>query len=126
MKLLNRDLEDMLERSQAWELMSRVENSCTEDMEDLSELDWLIEEASFVLEDFVCDTGSCLHDDYLWSKHLLKKTENGKCIPISIETFEPLKGYAPDDIEGARSVLKEVDSTRKFIHKLRNLKYGDR
>lgn len=122
MELLNRELADMLDRSCAWELRLRIAHACSEDVdEDLSELDWLIEEADFVIEDFVCDTGSCLHDDYLWAKRLLKKTEDGKCIPISIETFRPLEGYTPDDISMARRVLKEVKDTKKLVRKLRSL-----
>lgn len=52
------------------------------------------------------------------ARKLLKRTDNGKRIPFSIETFQPLEGYRPADIRHAREVIEEYESMKRLSKRL--------
>lgn len=89
--------------------------------EGLTDIEYLIREAEWIVEDFCEDTGHSLHDDYLWAKKLLKETDNGKRRPIDIATMSIKEGYRDADIESARSIIDEVKRTKAFIRKLKRM-----
>lgn len=89
--------------------------------EGLTDIEYLIREAEWIIEDFCEDTGHSLHDDYLWAKKLLKETDNGKRRPIDIATMSIKEGYRDTDIENARSIIDEVKRTKAFIRKLKRM-----
>ena len=89
--------------------------------EGLTDIEYLIREAEWIVEDFCEDTGHSLHDDYLWAKKLLKETDNGKRRPIDIATMSIKEGYMDADIENARSIIDEVKQTKAFIRKLKRM-----
>lgn len=89
--------------------------------EGLTDIEYLIREAEWIIEDFCEDTGHSLHDDYLWAKKLLKETDNGKRRPIDIATMSIKEGYMDTDIENARIIIDEVKRTKAFIRKLKRM-----
>lgn len=117
-------LMDLLKRADLPELEYRVAECW--DIEDqkrsgLSDLEYLIREAEWVLEDFTEDTGHCLHDAYIDAKYLIKRTKDGKRRPIDISTMSVMAGFRDADIQRARNLLSEVRRTRAFIRKLRSM-----
>lgn len=127
MKLTDTELLNVLDRPHLCEIKYRIANSDIEDMEDLSELEFVSREAEWVLDDYTEDTGHILHDDYLWAKRLLKKTDNGKKIPLLI-VFEPTfqikvqDGYSEADILCAKNIVEEVKATRSLVKQLQKIK----
>lgn len=116
------DLIEMVKAADLPELQYRVMewwDEADREAEEMTELEYLISIAEDLIEDFTEDTGHALHEEYVGAKWLLKRTENGKRIPISTETFRPLEGFAPEDIENARRIIAEVRNTKAFIRKLK-------
>lgn len=78
----------------------------------------VIQEAEWIIEDYE-DDGHPLHDELKHAKWLLKRTEDGKRIPISCETFRPLDGFSQQDIENARAVIRDYKNTKIFLREVK-------
>ena len=103
------------------ELAYRIETYWDEDerkREGLTDAEYIIREAEFVVEDYTEDTGHCMHDEWKWAKWLLRRTSNGKRRPIDLATMSIKEGFTDADIERARGILEEVKRTKAFIHKM--------
>lgn len=101
-------------------LIGRVQN--IEDYEGLTDDEYILREAEWVVEDFTEDTGHDLHDEYNLAKRALKATKNGKqykmTMDINMRNIH-YKGYTPWDVARAREVLDEVKTTKEFIKEAR-------
>lgn len=118
MELKNAKLAAMVEAANIDILNYRIEYN--DDMEGLSEIDWLKREVEWIIEDYTDkDYGHFLYEGLKYARWLLKKTDNGRVIPISVENgFRPLPGFEKDDIEDARQVVAEYKAMRAFQKKL--------
>lgn len=103
------------------ELAYRIETYWDEgeqEREGLTDAEYIIREAEFVVEDYTEDTGNCMHDEWKWAKWLLRRTSNGKRRPIGLATMSIKEGFTDADIERARGILEEVKRTKAFIRKM--------
>lgn len=117
MELKNAELAAMVEAANINELDYRV--YITEDTEGMPEKEWLEREVQWIIEDFSEDNGHSLYDELRWAKKVLKRTDNGRIIPISIENgFRPIEGFAPKDIEYAKFLVNEYKAIKAFQKKL--------
>lgn len=118
----NAELAAMVEAANIDILNYRIEYN--DDMEGLSEIDWLKREVEWIIEDYTDkDYGHSLYEDLKYARWLLKKTDNGRVIPINVENgFRPLPGFEKDDIEDARQVIAEYKAMRAFQKKLSKIK----
>ena len=91
------------------------------EQEELTNVQYAIREAEWVVEDIEEDNGHCLHDEWLDAKALLRRTKNGKVRPLDMGTWKIKEGYRDEDIERARDIIDEPKRTKKFIRKLRRL-----
>lgn len=117
-------LTELVKKQNLPELQYRISEYWNEEdqkQEGLTDIEYLIREADWIIEDFCEDTGHVLHDDYLWAKALLKETDNGKRRPIDIATMSIKDGYKDADIERARNTIDEVKRTKAFVRKLRRM-----
>ena len=89
--------------------------------EGLTDAEYLLREAEWVVEDFTEDTGHCLHDEWLEAKATIKRTKNGKFKQIALPSFEIMEGWRDSDVKHARELLDEVKRTKAFIRKLRRM-----
>lgn len=120
MNITNNELKKMVDESGANELIYRA--YAFENDENLSEIDYLIRETEWVLEDYTEDTGHCAYDEYMDAKYLLRKTKNGSCITYDIETFKPFYWCTEEAIRQAKALVQEVKDTRKLLKALRRYK----
>lgn len=117
-------LTELVKKQNLPELQYRISEYWDEEdqkHEGLTDIEYLIREAEWIVEDFCEDTGHSLHDDYQWAKKLLKETDNGKRRPIDITTMRIKEGYRDADIENARSIIDEVKRTKAFIRKMKRM-----
>lgn len=124
MKKDRTSLTELVKKQNLPELQYRISEYWDEEdqkQEGLTDIEYLIREADWIIEDFCEDTGHFLHDDYLWAKALLKRTDNGKRRPIDIATMSIKDGYRDADIERARNTIDEVKRTKAFVRRLRRM-----
>lgn len=122
MIIKDKKLAAMIENANLIELPYRLDVSGTEEdmqAEGLTEWGYVARECNWIIEDYTCNWGGHpLYDDLKHARWLLKRTDNGKRIPISTATFRPLIGYWPNDIEYARQTIADYNSTKAFAKKL--------
>lgn len=121
MKLENKNLAAMVEAANINELNYRIHIS--EDTDGMTEREWLEQEVQWIIEDFSEDNGHVLYYELKEARKVLKRTDNGRIIPISIENgFKPIEGFAPEDIEYAKYLVNEYKAIRNFQKVLRKAK----
>lgn len=129
MELNYENLEKMVKKANLPELEYRMSEYWSEEVregEELTEAEYLLREAEYLLEDFDADTGHCLHDELLRARWLLRRTKNGKVIPIDPNRgFRPKEGYEPKDIENAKNLVAERNRLKRFVDRLQKRIYGN-
>lgn len=82
--------------------------------------EFVIQQAEWIVEDFEDAWGGHpLHDELTHAKWLLRRTEGGNRIPISSETFRPLPGFTPNDIESAKTTIADLKNTKALLRELK-------
>lgn len=117
MELVNKELAAMVKAANIATLNWRI--YIADDLEGLNEAEWVEREAQWIIEDYTED-GHALHDELKHARWLLKRTDNGKRIPIDpMNGFRPMEGFTPQDIESARHTVAEYKSVRAFAKKMK-------
>ena len=117
MELANKELAAKVEAANIQTLNWRI--YIADDLEGLNEAEWLEREAQRIIEDYTED-GHALHDELKHARWLLKRTDNGKRIPIDpTKGFRPVEGFTPSDIESARHTVDEYKAVRAFVKKMK-------
>ena len=121
MKLKNKELQKMINKANLYELENRLEYLTTEDMdkEGYTEEGYVLREVEWIIEDFE-DEAHCLNDELTEARYKLRRTNNGKRIPIDIyRGFKPQYGYDSHSIQLARNIVNEYNRTKRFAERLR-------
>ena len=120
MTLTDKTATDLIKKADSAELEYRIHIMTDEDREGRTDIEILFDEIDWLLylySDDECSFGYELKE----AKKLMKKTNNGTFIPFSIETFRPIEGYAPHDIENARQIIAEYKRIKAVSNKLAKL-----
>ncbi len=119
MKINDKKLAAMVEKANLIELNKRLYLTADADAkaEGLNEWEYIARECEWIIEDYESE-GHVLYEERTHAKWLLKRTENGKRIPISTATFRPLIGYWPNDIEYARQTIADYNGTKALAKKI--------
>lgn len=121
MKLTDERVFQLLSEADNAYLYMHIDSLSSGDLdEDMTDAEIALDEAEYLLSMYSEDE-TVYWSDLKWAKSLLRKTDNGKRIPISTETFKPLEGYTPADIQEARDVIASVDRLKTIVRKLRRL-----
>lgn len=118
MTLADKTATDLIKKADSAELEYRIHIMTDEDREGRTDIEILTDEIDWLLYLYSEDSDSSYWFDLKEAKKLIRKTKNGTYIPISIETFRPLKGYAPHDIENARQIIAEYKRIKTVANKL--------
>ena len=121
MKLIDKVALDLLEKANSTELDCAIYDMTEEDREGRTDLQVLADEVDWILYGFTEDDGCCRFYDLKEARSKLRRTENGKVIPISSETFRPLPGYRPDEINDARDLVNEINRLKRLQKKIASL-----
>ena len=121
MELKNKELVKMIEKARLYELEERImsiEDDSDMKQEGMTETEYILREAEWLVEDFE-DDGCLIHDDLVDARRLLRETRNGKCIPIDISRgFRPKRGYEKYNIDRAKNLVNEYNRTKRFVERL--------
>lgn len=99
------------------ELDERIADYPEDEREGRSDIQFFADELSYALDNYNED-GHCWHEDLEQSRELLRKTKNGKCIPLDPKTLRPKYGYRPSDIESAKNTVNEY---RRMVYRYNQL-----
>ena len=114
------ELIEQVEKNQLWELSYRLSYWDEEDqkLSELTDIEYVINEAEYLLEDITEDTGHLLHEEWKEAKACIRRTKNGKIKRMQFPSMEVMEGWRDSDVENARAFLDEVKRTKAFLKKL--------
>lgn len=122
MELTDKIALGLLEKANSADLDFRIYDMTEEDRDGRTDIEVLSDEVDWML--YLYDEADGEYNyDLKEARSLIRKTNDGKTIPISSETFRPLPGYTPQDIENARQIIAEVKRLRTVAKALRKLGY---
>lgn len=125
MKLTDETAIKLLKKVDAPCLEERIESYPDDEREGRSDMQMLADELSYYYSLFMDD--DCIwYEDLKDARAKLRKTNNGKRIPLDPSTFKPKYGYWPSDIRDARNLVNEVARVKRLGKKLQSMDYyGD-
>lgn len=127
MKLTNEKVIALIKKADSVVLEENIETYPDDEREDgETDLAFALGEVEYLIEDCFNDDGHIFYDDLRNARRLLRETDDGKIIPISIETFRPLHGYNVWDIEDARAIVNEYKRLKKLQSTLRRMYYKEK
>lgn len=118
MKITDKNVKKWLKAIDCEELTEMVESYPEDELDGRSEIQVFTDELSYAISNYNED-GHCWHDDLLQARALLRETENGRRIPVDLETFKPRRGYMPYDIESAKHTVNEY---KRMVYRYNQLK----
>lgn len=98
-------------------LREDVEGYPEDERDGRTDIEFFADEVSYFLS-LYHEEGHDWEFDLKQAKKLIRETKDGKCIPISIETFRPLAGYNERDIQRARDIIETHDRLKAELKKL--------
>lgn len=122
MKLTDQKAIKLLDRANSAELEEHISNMTALDADGMNDLEVLASESNYLL-DMYKESGTIQNEEYAYARKRLKRSENGKFIPFSIETFRPLPGYNKNELEEAKKCVEEVNRLKNLVRKLADMGY---
>ena len=121
------ELIEQVKKNRLSELEYRMSYWDEEDqkLSELTDIEYVINEAEYLIEDITEDTGHLLHDDWKQAKSIIRLTKNGTRKRILFPSMDVAEGWRDEDVEWARSFLDEVKRTKKFIAMLKKMQKGE-
>lgn len=118
MKIKDKQVLKWLKSIGCLELDERIADYPEDERDGRSDIQFFADELSYALDNYNED-GHCWHEDLEQSRELLRKTKNGKCIPLDPKTLKPKYGYRPSDIASAKNTVNEY---RRMVYRYDQLK----
>ena len=118
MKIKDKQVLKWLKSIGCLELDERIADYPEDERDGRSDVQFFADELGDALDNYNED-GHCGNEDLEQSRELLRKTKNGKCIPLDPKTLRPKYGYRPSDIESAKNTVNEY---RRMVYRYDQLK----
>ena len=67
------------------------------------------------------ESGHGMNEDLEWAREVLRKTKNGKVMPLWGETLQPM--YRPSDVTNAKDLVNEVRRLKNGMKRIRDMGY---
>lgn len=104
MKITDKAVKDIVKYIGMAELKESLESFPDSERRGRSDLWVLLDEIGYFIEMYETD-GTVYSEDLFNSRRILKRTKNGKLVPLSTVTFYPIYSYG--DISNAKSTVAE-------------------
>lgn len=115
MIITDKNVKKWLKAIRSEPLYKTIESYPENEREGRSDIQFFADELSYAISCYEED-GHVWHDDLEECKEILRRTKNGKVIPVYTRTLKPI--YRPHDIEIAKSVVNEY---RRMIYRYKKL-----
>lgn len=104
-----------LKRVRSLELDMSIDDYPENERDGRSDMQMIADECSYILSNFE-EYGHVLHDDLQEAKELIRKTKNGKVIPLWKSTLRPV--CSRSDIQIARNTINEHRRLQNLMKRL--------
>lgn len=104
-----------LKRVRSWNLQEDVAEYPENEREGRSDMQFLTDECSYILSNFQED-GHALCEDLQEAREILRKTKNGKQVPLWQSTLKPV--WDKHRIESARDTVNEYNRLKSLMKRL--------
>lgn len=104
------------------ELIDSIKEYPEDERDGRNDLQFLADEISYFKSCYEED-GHVYYDSLTQARELLRKTKNGKILPIDPRTMKYKRGYYPVDIEIAKSIISEYNQLGYYKKRLLDIGY---
>lgn len=116
MKFTDKRALKIIKSIKCYEARESIESYPEEERGNKSELEIVLDELEYFVYMFEEVDGS-YKGDLDESREILRKTNNGKTIPISLTTFKPI--YSEWRIKSAKNTVSEYRQLKRLVNKLK-------
>lgn len=116
MKFTDKRALKVIKSIKCYEARESIESYPEEERGNKSELEIVLDELEYFVYMFEEVDGS-YKGDLDESREILRKTNNGKTIPISLTTFKPI--YSEWRIKSAKNTVSEYRQLKRLVSKLK-------
>ena len=116
MKMTDKTAIRYLKRADCAELTESIRNFPEEERDGQSDIDILRQELDYIVELYEED-GTLLSNDLQESRRIMKETNNGRTMPISMQTLKPR--YSPWRVQTAKKTINEYRRLKRISAELR-------
>lgn len=99
-----------------YEAKESIESYPEEERDGKTDLDIVLDELEYFVYMFE-EVDGTYKEDLDESREILRKTQNGKTIPISLTTFKPI--YSEWRIKSAKNTVSEYRQLKRLVSKLK-------
>ena len=112
MVITDKDALKLLGRANSETLWEYVEAYPEHELDGISELDFVMDELEYLV--FMYEDDGTIHFDNLrYSKKVLKDTDNGRSMPVSLPDFE--FKYTKQEIQEAKDTVNEYRRLKRIL-----------
>lgn len=111
MRFVDEEAKRYLKSVRSARLEELIEETDELDKEDRSDLEVLYDEVNYLVGLYLED-GTVPRDEYLEAKKIVRKTENGKVMPLNPNSLKPR--YSEQQVEDAKELVNEVRRLKRL------------
>lgn len=111
MRFVDEEAKRYLASVRSARLEELIEETDKLDKEDRSDLEILYDEVNYLVELYMED-GTAPREEYLKAKEIVRKTENGKVMPLNPISLKPR--YSKQQVEDAKELVNEVRRLKRL------------
>ena len=115
MKITDKDAVKELNRARSGELWDSLDSYPEDERDGRSDMQMVADECSYILSNFQED-GHVLCEDLQEAREILRKTKNGRVIPLWQSTLKPV--YDKHRIQRARDTINEYNRLKSLMKRL--------
>ena len=104
-----------IKRVRSFDLEESIATYPEDERDGRSDIQFLADEASYILSCYEED-GHTFHEDLQESRTILRRTKNGKVIPLWASTLKPV--YDKHRIQSARDIINEYTRLKSCMKRL--------
>lgn len=121
MNITDEKARQILKKIDSSILMETIDGYPEDERDGRSDLEFVADEISYQISCFNED-GHDWKDELEEARTRLRKTKNGKIIPLDPQSLKPIYGYYPYQLEGAKALVAEY---KRLVNALKKLQKAD-
>lgn len=115
MNITDKEALKELKRVRSYELDQSISDYPEDERDGRSDMQMLADECSYILSNFE-ESGHVLCEDLQRAREIIRRTKNGKVIPVWTSSLEPM--YRQSDIQIARDAINEYRRLQNLMKRL--------
>jgi hypothetical protein len=124
MKLTDERIIKMIRKANISMLEDDIRSYPDAERDGRTDAEFARDEAEYFIECYEED-GHSWNEDLSEARYILRRTDYGKRIPISVETFRPLPQFTPQKIAEAKATVNEYGRLKRLHKRLGEIAWNE-